>query len=69
MLTAAGCRNRRVRLWDAVRERVDIPALVLADPLHLRYLANFYVDPFRLRRSARRAAGRPRDTVPRQPAA
>jgi Xaa-Pro aminopeptidase len=25
-----------------------MPALVLADPLHLRYLANFYVDPFSL---------------------
>src|SRR3954447_19080206 len=48
MLTAAGCRTRRTRLWDALRGRVDVPALVLADPIHLRYLANFYVDPFSL---------------------
>jgi hypothetical protein len=25
-----------------------VPALVLADPIHLRYLANFHVDPFSL---------------------
>jgi Xaa-Pro aminopeptidase len=48
MLTADGCRGRRVRLWEAVRARADVPALVLADPVHLRYLANFYVDPFSL---------------------
>ena len=48
MLTAAGCRARRTRLWDSVRDQVDVPALVLADPIHLRYLANFYVDPFSL---------------------
>jgi Xaa-Pro aminopeptidase len=48
MLTAAGCRTRRTRLWDALRNRVDVPALVLSDPIHLRYLANFYVDPFSL---------------------
>src|SRR5689334_6235199 len=48
MLTADGCRARRARVWDALRDRTDVPALVLADPLHLRYLANFYVDPFSL---------------------
>lgn len=48
MLTAAGCRTRRALLWDALRNRVDVPALVLSDPIHLRYLANFYVDPFSL---------------------
>jgi Xaa-Pro aminopeptidase len=48
MPTAAGCRARRERLWAAVRDRVDVPALVLADPIHLRYLANFHVDPFSL---------------------
>jgi Xaa-Pro dipeptidase len=48
MLTADGCRARRVRLWEALRDRVDVPAVVLADPIHLRYLANFYVDPFSL---------------------
>ena len=48
MLTADGCRARRVRLWNALRDRLDVPALVLSDPIHLRYLANFYVDPFSL---------------------
>lgn len=48
MLSAEGCRARRVRLWDAIRDRIDVPALVLTDPIHLRYLANFYVDPFSL---------------------
>ena len=45
MLTADGCRARRQRLLDRLR-----PAgpLVFGDPLHLRYLANFYVDPFSL---------------------
>jgi len=48
MLTADGCRTRRTRLWEALRGKVKVPALVLADPIHLRYLANFYVDPFSL---------------------
>src|SRR5450755_4030266 len=48
MLTADGCLARRIRLWDAVRDHIDLPALVLADSIHLRYLANFYVDPFSL---------------------
>jgi Xaa-Pro dipeptidase len=48
MLTADGCRARRIRLWDSLRGRVNVSALVLADPIHLRYLANFYVDPFSL---------------------
>lgn len=48
MLTADDCRARRARLWEALRGKADVPALVLADPIHLRYLANFYVDPFSL---------------------
>src|SRR5436190_10628580 len=48
MLTADGCRARRKRLWAAIRGALDAPALVLADPNHLRYLANFHVDPFSL---------------------
>jgi Xaa-Pro dipeptidase len=47
MLTADGCRARRARLWNALRGR-DVSELVLADPIHLRYLANFHVDPFSL---------------------
>ncbi|HKB03880.1 MAG TPA: Xaa-Pro peptidase family protein [Gemmataceae bacterium] len=48
MLTADGCRARRVRLWDSLRGQANVPALVLADPIYLRYLANFHVDPFSL---------------------
>jgi Xaa-Pro aminopeptidase len=41
MLTAEGCKARRARLLDELR-----PAhpLVLADPIHLRYFANFHVE-------------------------
>ena len=31
-----------------LRDKVEEAELVLADPIHLRYLANFYVDPFSL---------------------
>jgi Xaa-Pro dipeptidase len=41
MLTAEGCRTRRARLLDRMRPG---HALVLADPLHLRYFANFHVE-------------------------
>jgi Xaa-Pro aminopeptidase len=52
MLSAEGCRQRCQRLW----ERLDASdtgfreanQLVLADPVHLMYLANFQVDPFSL---------------------
>jgi Xaa-Pro aminopeptidase len=45
MITAEGCRNRVARLLSALK-----PAgpLLLADPTHLRYFANAYVDPFHL---------------------
>lgn len=46
MLTAAGCRARRDRLWD--RLGTTEGTLVLADPIHLRYLANVWVDPISL---------------------
>lgn len=39
------CKQRRQRLLDWLKP--DGP-LLLADPLNLRYLANFYVDPFSL---------------------
>lgn len=45
MLTADGCRERRRRLLDLLRPAGPV---VLADPIHLRYFANFYVDPFSL---------------------
>lgn len=46
MLTSEGCRRRRERLWQRL-EPVD-DYLLLADPLHLMYLANCWIDPFSL---------------------
>jgi Xaa-Pro aminopeptidase len=48
MLTADGCHARRKRLCAELWGTANVPALVLADPIHLRYLANFHVDPFSL---------------------
>jgi Xaa-Pro dipeptidase len=46
MLTAEGCRSRRLRLWQQLDPKPDTDYLLLNDPLHLMYLANFWVDPF-----------------------
>lgn len=43
MLTKEGCLARRKRLWDAVDENVEW--LLIADPRHVHYLANFWVNP------------------------
>jgi len=48
MLSAEGCRQRRQRLWQRLEPKPDSDHLRLADPIHLRYLANFFVDPFSL---------------------
>jgi Xaa-Pro dipeptidase len=52
MLSAEGCRNRRRRFWEQLDSASPgFPRenqLVLADPIHLMYLANFHVDPFSL---------------------
>jgi Xaa-Pro aminopeptidase len=45
MLTAEGCRQRRLRLWEQLDPKPESDHLRLADPLHLVYLANFHVDP------------------------
>ncbi len=45
MLTAEGCAARRQRLLTRLNPSQP---MVLTDPLHLRYLANFHVDPFSL---------------------
>lgn len=47
MLTKELCRERRNILRNRLKGTIDGP-IVLSDPLHLRYLANFYVDPFSL---------------------
>jgi Xaa-Pro aminopeptidase len=41
MLTAEGCRSRRQRFLERLKPTHPV---VLADPLHLRYFANLYVD-------------------------
>lgn len=46
MLTAEGCRARRQRLWQALSPEGE--HLLLGDPIHQMYLANFWVDPISL---------------------
>jgi Xaa-Pro aminopeptidase len=41
MLTAEGCRSRRQRFLERLK---PAHAVVLADPIHLRYFANLYVE-------------------------
>src|SRR5262249_14756259 len=48
MLTAEGCRQRRERLWQQLDPPPEGDYLLLHDPIHLMYLANFWVDPFSL---------------------
>jgi Xaa-Pro dipeptidase len=48
MLTAEGCRKRRERFWQELDAKPDADYLLLADPIHLVYLANCWVDPFSL---------------------
>src|SRR5262249_16566778 len=48
MLSAEGCRQRRQRLWQTLDPKPDSDYLLLTDPIHLTYLANFWVDPFSL---------------------
>lgn len=45
MLTAEGCRSRRLALISKLNHP---ELLLLADPIHLRYFANFHVEPFHL---------------------
>jgi Xaa-Pro aminopeptidase len=44
MLTANGCRERRARLWAALEGKPDW--ILLSEPRHLMYFANFYATPF-----------------------
>ncbi len=43
MLTESGCLSRRRRLWQALPD--DVQWLLIADPRHVQYLANFWVQP------------------------
>src|SRR3954462_4653975 len=47
MLTAEGCRQRRLRLWERLGN-LSFPRLALADRVHLTYLANANFDPISL---------------------
>ena len=44
MLSAAGCLARRKRLWDRLADKPDW--IVIADPQHQMYLANYFQSPF-----------------------
>jgi Xaa-Pro aminopeptidase len=44
MLTREGCLTRRTRLWNVVPS--DVEWLLIADPRHVKYLANFWIPPF-----------------------
>jgi Xaa-Pro aminopeptidase len=48
MLTAEGCRRRRERLWAKLDPPPDSDYLLLSDPIHLVYFANYFVDPISL---------------------
>jgi len=48
MLTAEGCRQRRLRLWQHLPHWPEGDSVTLGDPLHLAYLAGFHVDPISL---------------------
>lgn len=43
MLTEKGCLARRERLWSQLND--DIEWAIIADPRHVHYLANFWVQP------------------------
>src|SRR3990172_2064371 len=43
MLTRDGCLARQERLWSRLHPKPDW--LIVSDPRHLTYLANFYLDP------------------------
>src|SRR5436309_296737 len=48
LLTAEGCRQRRVRFLEKLAGWTERGPIVLSDPCHLMYLANCHVDPFSL---------------------
>ncbi len=43
MLTESGCRSRQARLWDNLPDGVEW--VLVADPRHVQYLCNFWVNP------------------------
>lgn len=51
MLTELGCLDRRMRLWDALPEGCEW--VLIADPRHVLYFANFLVNPISFSTSER----------------
>jgi Xaa-Pro aminopeptidase len=51
MLTEQGCLERRKRLWDALPD--DCEWVLIADPRHVLYFANFLVNPISFSTSER----------------
>lgn len=47
MLTADGCKARRERLWSKVPKTLE--SVIIADPQHLMYFANYFQNPFEFR--------------------
>lgn len=43
MLTQEGCEARRARLWTSVPDAIEW--LLVADPRHVHYLSNFWIQP------------------------
>ncbi len=43
MLTEQGCRARRERLWTSLPDEIEW--VLIADPRHVHYFSNFWVDP------------------------
>jgi Xaa-Pro aminopeptidase len=48
MLTAEGCRQRRLALWQKLDPPPESDYLLLSDPIHLMYLANSWANPVSL---------------------
>ena len=59
MPTAEGCKGRRTRLWERVRQTPGgetVRAILITDPRHLVYLADYYPTPFTFRSHGQTAA-------------
>jgi Xaa-Pro aminopeptidase len=59
MPTAEGCKDRRTRLWERVRQAPGgeaVRAILITDPRHLVYLADYYPTPFIFRSHGQTAA-------------
>jgi Xaa-Pro aminopeptidase len=59
MPTAEGCKSRRTRLWERVRQAPGgeaVRAILITDPRHLIYLADYYPTPFIFRSHGQTAA-------------